>query len=375
MKTLSIAVPTYNMEQWLPTAIESCLWQTHSDIEVLIINDGSTDGSGTIAEQYAKLDSRVRHIQKPNGGLGSARQMGQDEAQGDFITWLDADDFLAPTFAEKMLQTAEKDAVEMVCGNATVFSDKTFNTRRYFPHPAASRLTFSSSPDYWKSKVVWRWVFSLPFLRSGKDGAAFTHPTYKLGQDVCFMFETLTHVEAFSQCPDELYFFRQEHKSAGSSLETAVNHQLAHFEAVKKILLPQGYVKPFVKYINENYWRDIQALASRLQGEPQWKERVVDLGEILFRNTEAEWFEASYLSPELKANVKLIPLASALRDGDRKTAVSIIEGLSRTPRPDIDKASAFHTLRRRIKSFFNPVSRKTRSLLRELEHRAQSRRS
>ena len=141
----------------------------------------------------------------------------------------------------------------MVCCNAIVFSDKTFNTRRYFPHPAASRLSFSSSPDYWKSKVLWRWMFSLPFLRTGKDGSPFKHPSYKLGQDVCLMFEALPRVKAFSQCPDELYFFRQDHKTSHSSLETEIDHQLAHFLSVKDILVPTGQIKPLVKYLNENY--------------------------------------------------------------------------------------------------------------------------
>ena len=373
MKTLTIAIPTYNMERWLPAAVESCLWQTHKDIEILIINDGSTDASGEIADHYAKVDSRVRHVRQPNGGLGSARQRGQDEATGDFITWLDADDFLAPTFAEKMLATAERDGVDMVCGNAIVFSDKTFNTRRYFPHPAASNLTFTTSPSYWKSKVVWRWIFSLPFLRTGQDGAPFSHPGYRLGQDVCFMFETLPRVKAFSQCSDEVYFFRQEHKKSYGSLETEINHQLAHFEAVKGIFLPMGHIKPFVKYVNENYWRDIKAIAPRLPGEERWADRVLELGTALFRDTDPAWFEASFLAPELKANAELVPLASAFRAGDTATARKFIDGLARNAEPDVDKTSAFHTLRRRIKAFFHPVSRMTRSRLHDLERRAASR--
>lgn len=373
MKTLTIAIPTYNMERWLPAAVESCLWQTHKDIEILIINDGSTDASGEIADHYAKVDSRVRHVRQPNGGLGSARQRGQDEATGDFITWLDADDFLAPTFAEKMLATAERDGVDMVCGNAIVFSDKTFNTRRYFPHPAASNLTFTTSPSYWKSKVVWRWIFSLAFLRTGQDGTPFSHPGYRLGQDVCFMFETLPRVKAFSQCSDEVYFFRQEHKKSYGSLETEINHQLAHFEAVKGILLPMGHIKPFVKYVNENYWRDIKAIAPRLPGEERWADRVLELGTALFRDTDPAWFEASFLAPELKANAELVPLASAFRAGDTATARKFIDGLARNAEPDVDKTSAFHTLRRRIKAFFHPVSRMTRNRLHDLERRAASR--
>lgn len=373
MKILTIAVPTYNMERWLPAAIESCLWQSYQEIEVLIVNDGSTDASGEIADRYARLDSRVRHIRKPNGGHGSARQRGQDEAGGDFITWLDADDFLAPTFAEKMLQTAEKDHVDMVCGNAIVFSDKTFNTRRYFPHPAASGLAFSSSPDYWKSKVLWRWVFSLTFLRTGKDGGPFTHPDFRLGQDVCLMFEALPRVEAFSQCPDEVYFFRQDHKKTTSSLETKIDHQLAHFLSVKDILVPAGQIKPFVKYLNENYWRDIKAIAPRLASEPRWKERVMELGASLFAETDPVWFEASFLAPELKANEKLSGLASAFRSGDANAAHGIINNLARNAEPDVDKTTLFHTLRRRFKAFFHPTSRMTRRMLRELENRAASR--
>lgn len=373
MKTLTIAVPTYNMERWLPVTIESCLWQSHKSIEILIVNDGSTDASGEIADRYAKLDSRVRHIHKPNGGHGSARQRGQDEAAGDFITWLDADDFLDPMFAEKMLETAERDQVDMVCCNAIVFSDKTFNTRRYFPHPAASRLSFSSSPDYWKSKVLWRWIFSLPFLRTGKDGSPFKHPSYKLGQDVCLMFEALPRVKAFSQCPDELYFFRQDHKTSHSSLETEIDHQLAHFLSVKDILVPTGQIKPFVKYLNENYWRDIKAIAPRLADEPRWTERVVELGTSLFAGTEPTWFEASFLAPELKANEKLSGLASAFQSRDADAVRGIIDGLARDAVPDVDKTSLFHTLRRRVKAFFHPASQMTRRMLRELENRAASR--
>ena len=374
MSILSIAIPTYNMERWLPAAIESCLWQTHRDIEILVINDGSTDKSGEIADRYARLDSRVRHVRQFNQGLGKARQKGQDEAHGDFITWLDADDFLSPVFAERMLAQAEQDQVDMVCANAIVFSDRTCNTRRYFPHPAASRLSFDSSPEYWKSKVVWRWSFSLPFLRTGKNGGPFAHPSFRLGQDVCIMYDTLTRVDAFSQCADSLYFFRQEHKSAHASLETEIEHELAHFNAVKEILLPAGKVKPFVKYLNENYWRDIKNIAPRMTGpDSRWRERALQLGRELFQETSPEWFEGSFLAPELKPNRDLVPLASALRNGNMETAHAILERLSRRPSHAIDKGNAFHTIRRTVKAFFSPTSRRTRTFLRELRKRAERR--
>ncbi len=189
------------------------------------------------------------------------------------------------------------------------------------------------------------------------------------------MYDTLTQVEAFSQCAGNLYFFRQEHKSAHASLETEIEHELAHFNFVKGILLPRGRIKPFVKYVNENYWRDIKNIAPRMIGTDSfWRERVLQLGQELFQGTSPEWFEGSFLAPELKPQKDLVPLASALRAQDMKTARAILEELSLQTRSAIDKTNRFHTLRRMIKAFFSPSSRQTRMFLRELKKRASLRR-
>lgn len=389
MTVLSVAIPTYNMERWLAPAIESCLYQTHEDVEILVINDGSTDSSGEIADRYARLDSRVRHVYQPNAGIGTARQKGQEEATGDFLLWLDADDFLAPHAAEVMLQTAARDDVPLVCANATVFSDKTFNTRSYFPHPAASRLRFADAPAYWKSKVAWRWIFSLPFLRHGKNGGPFTHESFKLGQDVCLMFEILPRVEAFSQCAESVYFFRQEHKSAHSDIETCVEHELAHFSTVKRILLERAEIKPLVKYLNENYWRDVKAFAPRLsphvglyneknaipleQPENFWQTRAILLGQELFDGLDPQWFSAEFLAPELRPQPALMPLALALMNKDTENAREFFEELAASVPVHVDKLNAFHTFRRKLKAFFSPQSRLARATLTALEARAANR--
>lgn len=126
---LSIIIPSYNMDRWLPYAVESCLWQSRRDIEVVIVDDGSRDATARIADFYAQADPRVRAHHQPNMGLGPARRVGQELARGRYLMWLDADDFLDPNAARDMLAVAERDHVEMVCGNAVVFSDKTFNSR------------------------------------------------------------------------------------------------------------------------------------------------------------------------------------------------------------------------------------------------------
>ena len=94
MVKLSIVVPVYNVEEFLAECIDSILRQTYKDWELILVNDGSTDCSQKICEQYCNQDTRIRLINKNNGGLSSARNSGIEQAQGEFITFIDSDDVI-----------------------------------------------------------------------------------------------------------------------------------------------------------------------------------------------------------------------------------------------------------------------------------------
>lgn len=95
---ISIILPIYNAEQYLHRCIDSILAQSYTDFELLLINDGSKDASGAICDEYATKDSRVRVFHKENGGVSSARNLGLDNAQGGYITFCDADDYVGPNW-------------------------------------------------------------------------------------------------------------------------------------------------------------------------------------------------------------------------------------------------------------------------------------
>lgn len=101
---ISIIVPVYNVEKVLSICIESVLSQTFSDFELLLINDGSTDKSGVICDAYAKKDNRVKVFHKKNGGVSSARNYGLNEAKGDYLVFLDSDDWIEYTFFSTLSQ-------------------------------------------------------------------------------------------------------------------------------------------------------------------------------------------------------------------------------------------------------------------------------
>ena len=107
MPKLSVIVPVYKAEAVLETCVASVLAQTFSDWELLLIDDGSPDGSGKLCDGYAAQDSRVRVFHKPNGGVSSARNLGMAEAVGDYILFIDADDWIAPETCQTLLDALE----------------------------------------------------------------------------------------------------------------------------------------------------------------------------------------------------------------------------------------------------------------------------
>lgn len=103
---VTIAIAAYNVEKYLRTGIKDIQDQTYSNLEIILVDDGSTDGTSEICDELAKEDSRIRVFHKENGGLGSARNVGIDNAQGEFIYFFDVDDSLEKSFISDSVQYA-----------------------------------------------------------------------------------------------------------------------------------------------------------------------------------------------------------------------------------------------------------------------------
>lgn len=123
---ISVIVPVYNTERYLRRCVESILAQTYTDFELLLIDDGSTDGSAAICDEYAALDPRVRVFHKPNGGVSSARNLGLDHACGQWITFCDADDYVYAEWLQNydIESVSDEDLINQGAkSNAYIFRD------------------------------------------------------------------------------------------------------------------------------------------------------------------------------------------------------------------------------------------------------------
>lgn len=119
---ISIITPLYNAKEYIEKGIDSVIGQTYTNWELLLIDDGSTDGSAEICDNAAAKDSRIKVFHKPNGGVSSARNMGLDNARGDYIAWVDSDDFFAPNALERMLGAIQANNVPVAICNYINFT-------------------------------------------------------------------------------------------------------------------------------------------------------------------------------------------------------------------------------------------------------------
>lgn len=113
---VSVIIPIYNVEDYLRQCIDSVLYQTYRNLEIILVDDGSTDKSGKIAEKYSELDSRIVVIHKDNGGLSDARNTGTSIAKGKYVFYLDSDDYIGSTAIEQLVTFAESNDCEIVQG-------------------------------------------------------------------------------------------------------------------------------------------------------------------------------------------------------------------------------------------------------------------
>ena len=188
--TISVIVPIYNAEKFLHYCIDSILNQSFVDFEILLVNDGSTDNSGKISDKYAEKDTRVKVIHKQNGGVSSARNAGIEAAQGEYICFVDSDDYLESNYLKELVETKKKypDFDNVWCGFQTVedYLKSNINTVASEYNKDYSFSNLSSIMDLcekWLVQMPWNKLF---LTKTIKENSIIFPPELSLGEDYIF---------------------------------------------------------------------------------------------------------------------------------------------------------------------------------------------
>lgn len=238
MPSISIVIPIYNVEFYLPQCIDSVRSQSFSDIEIICVDDGSTDRSGAIASFYAALDSRVKVLSLDNKGVSHARNVGLDSATGDYVCFVDADDILLPKACETVCSTFEREGVDIV-----KFSAEPFPACLASPWIRDNLLLDDKLYNSYSDDLVfiehsrpfpWNGAYRRSFLV--QNGIRFPEGV-SLGEDQVFSFATLSRANGTAMLSDCLYRYRVSRKDsamarASKSLSDRVQKHLRVVELI-----------------------------------------------------------------------------------------------------------------------------------------------
>ena len=164
MPKVSIIVPIYNVQQYLAKCIDSLLEQTLQEIEIILVDDGATDRSPEICDTYALKDQRIKAIHKTNGGLSDARNVGIEVAQGEYIAFLDSDDWVESNFYEYLYNLVKKEDADIAqCDYIKAYSEDVQINFRYHiketAHTGVEALGLLFGEEYVKTVVVWNKLY------------------------------------------------------------------------------------------------------------------------------------------------------------------------------------------------------------------------
>lgn len=205
---VSVILPAYNAVDYIARAIDSVLTQTHHALELIVVDDGSTDGTADVAAPLIAADSRAHLLRIPNSGPAVARNRGLDviSADADYVMFIDADDFIAPDAVEYALSAAEKGA-ELVLMGFTILNPDGSRRDYYEREELLTAVTLGDAlPRLYMANMlnqVWAKLFSTRLLR--ELGLRFLD--YRWGEDRLFVFDCLEHAAMTAMLPECRYFY------------------------------------------------------------------------------------------------------------------------------------------------------------------------
>lgn len=200
---ISVIIPVYKVEGYLSKCIESVINQTYSNIEIILVDDGSPDNCGKICDEYAKIDNRIIVIHKENGGVSSARNAGMDIASGKFISFVDGDDYISYDYISKLYDLLKDNDLPMsMCSinidkNGSIAAGPSFNSDGEFQSDCLINeiLNFKTISA----------VFCKLFRNETINNLRFKN--YSIAEDLLFLIEYLQTVERIISCNDKLYYY------------------------------------------------------------------------------------------------------------------------------------------------------------------------
>ena len=224
----SVIVPAYNSAAFLPQALDSLLSQTAGDFEVVVVNDGSADNTQQIIDAYLKKDPRIRCLTQKNAGVSAARNNGLAAAQGDYVTFLDADDWYAPNTLEAFAAAAEGSGADLLLGRLQMVEDG----KAAFFHDMADTLAKEAAVETFDSRLLWNFLVSNKcYRRAFLSEHDVRFPATGFSEEGAFFMDAVYAGASIAGAPESIVYYRRHTAGEGLSVsQTASDRNLQSLE-------------------------------------------------------------------------------------------------------------------------------------------------
>ena len=257
---ISVVIPVYNVEKYLKECLDSVINQTYKELEIILVDDGSTDNSGKICDEYAKIDPRIKVVHQKNMGAGGAKNTGLDLISGDYFSLIDSDDYLEPNYYETLLKSMRKYDVDIVqCLFRNVFLNGFYNRKYNFNYDknaviSSKKFLFELLYD-WKYAIFFNKLFKTSLLSN------IRFPVGRKIDDEFFTYKLIIKSKKILNVNDVLYNYRMRKSSVmndNKKFELVLDRidcyeeRLAYIEKNKPKLFDE-YYDNISNYILYNY--------------------------------------------------------------------------------------------------------------------------
>lgn len=267
--SISVIITLYNAEKWLPRCLSSLSRQSFQDLEIILIDDGSVDGSGVLCDTFAANEKRAKVFHTPNRGISEARQFGLEQATGDYLIYLDADDFISPTMYEELYHAANASNADLVfCDwisiEGTYAFEDSLPIKKWDAHTLLTNFLYNQPIFLW----------TVLFRRVLFDRLSVSFPKGRLnyGEDTIVMIELLANSLLYNSSlqivhiPKNLYFYDKSINS-GSLMKTPAKvlnqSQIRVWEIIGTLIDTQKYGRyyygRFVSNLFGAFWNNLYA--------------------------------------------------------------------------------------------------------------------
>ena len=209
---VSVIVPVYQVEKYLDKCVKSIVAQSYKNLEIILVDDGSPDNCPAMCDEWTKKDSRIKVIHKQNGGLSSARNAGLDACTGEYIYFLDSDDYIAENCIEMLFNTIISDGSDMCVGNIMLV-DEFGNFMDSYICPEQKVLTPEKIFGTYENKSSAIFIVSCGKLYKAKLFSTIRFPERKLHEDEFTFYRVIEICKTISIVPNKLYFYVQHNGS------------------------------------------------------------------------------------------------------------------------------------------------------------------